>query len=128
MYFAKICVEIDLLVSRHSEIEIKLDDEFYMQRVIYEKMPLYCASCKYVGRDISTCYAYDKKQWRSHVGASKGQQGADLGAQSSAMRDELHSDSSGSFRKGSGVSHGVDQVQKQGKWIPVGTKKKKDGQ
>ncbi|KAH6777261.1 hypothetical protein C2S51_008573 [Perilla frutescens var. frutescens] len=56
--FAKICVEIDLTKSYPEKFLLNLDGHGIMQRVIFDKMPLYCSVCCHIGHAKETCYVF----------------------------------------------------------------------
>lgn len=61
------CVELDFLESHPDEIMIVFGDDVLTQRVIYDKLRLYCSDCKHVSHYMSTCYAFGYHPRPEHV-------------------------------------------------------------
>ncbi|XP_015389274.2 uncharacterized protein LOC107178506 [Citrus sinensis] len=53
---ARVLVEYDVTQPPLPRIRIGVGDSGFWQNVIFEKIPLYCASCKHLGHTIETCY------------------------------------------------------------------------
>ena len=53
---AKVLVEYDVTQPPLQRIRISVGDSGFWQSVIFEKIPMYCASCKHLGHSIETCY------------------------------------------------------------------------
>ena len=53
---ARVLVEHDVTQPLLPRIRIGMGDSGFWQKVVYEKIPLYCASCKHLGHAVETCY------------------------------------------------------------------------
>ncbi|KAL9451935.1 hypothetical protein AB3S75_007859 [Citrus x aurantiifolia] len=53
---ARVLVEHDVTQPLLPRIRIGVGDSGFWQNVVYEKIPLYCASCKHLGHAAETCY------------------------------------------------------------------------
>ena len=53
---ARVLVEYDVTQPPLPRIQIGVGDFEFWQSVIFEKIPLYYASCKHLGHTIETCY------------------------------------------------------------------------
>ncbi|KAH6776562.1 hypothetical protein C2S52_014123 [Perilla frutescens var. hirtella] len=60
--FARLYVEIDLTKTYPTSIVLNLDGHEMHQRVVFDKMPLYCVECKHLGHAKETCYAVGNVQ------------------------------------------------------------------
>ena len=55
-YVARVLVEYDVTQPPLQQIRIGVGDSGFWQSVIFEKIPMYCASYKHLGHSIETCY------------------------------------------------------------------------
>lgn len=53
---ARVLVEYDVTQPPLQRIRIGVGDYEFWQSVIFEKIPMYCASCKHLGHSIEMCY------------------------------------------------------------------------
>ena len=53
---ARVLVEYDVTKLLLPRLWVSVGDSGFWQSVIFEKIPLYCASCKHLGHTIETCY------------------------------------------------------------------------
>ncbi|KAH9715523.1 hypothetical protein KPL71_021088 [Citrus sinensis] len=53
---ARVLVEYDVTQPPLQRIRIGVGDSGFWQSVIFEKIPMYCASCKHLGHSIEMCY------------------------------------------------------------------------
>ncbi|XP_047978997.1 uncharacterized protein LOC125220907 [Salvia hispanica] len=60
--FVRICVEIDISNPPTEEFIIDIMGREVVQKVIWDKIPLFCRECHYVGRSSSACYANGQRE------------------------------------------------------------------
>ena len=53
---ARVLVEYDVTQPPLPHIRIEVGDYEFWQSIIFEKIPLYCATCKHLDHTIETCY------------------------------------------------------------------------
>ncbi|KAL0423300.1 UNVERIFIED_CONTAM: hypothetical protein Sradi_0864800 [Sesamum radiatum] len=53
---ARVCVEINLLEPLQTEIGLGFGTKVFIQPVVYERLPKYCATCKHLGHVDDECY------------------------------------------------------------------------
>ena len=64
---ARVLVEHDVTQPLLPRIRIGVGDSGFWQNVVYEKIPLYCASCKHLGHAAETCYVANPGQDKEAV-------------------------------------------------------------
>ncbi|KAL0410833.1 UNVERIFIED_CONTAM: hypothetical protein Slati_3673000 [Sesamum latifolium] len=57
---ARVCVEINLLEPLQTEIGLGFGTEMFIQPLLYERLPKYCGTCRYLGHDEEECYEKHK--------------------------------------------------------------------
>ncbi|XP_041999839.1 uncharacterized protein LOC121749325 [Salvia splendens] len=69
--YARICVEIDISKPPIEEIIVDMMGREMVQKIIWDKIPMYCRECRHVGHASSTCYANGKREkpmkWDYHT-------------------------------------------------------------
>ncbi|KAG6476320.1 hypothetical protein ZIOFF_065559 [Zingiber officinale] len=72
LFMASVCIEIDLLKLKVEDFWIGIRDEKRLQRVVYEKHPVYCVQCSHLGHSEEDCYAFGNKPKPIWMGDGKG--------------------------------------------------------
>ncbi|KAL0448828.1 UNVERIFIED_CONTAM: hypothetical protein Slati_1439200 [Sesamum latifolium] len=57
---ARVCVELDLLKPKVSEVFVGTGYKSFMQQIIYENCPHYCCFCRHIGHEEKECIEKNK--------------------------------------------------------------------
>lgn len=70
-YYARILVDIDLSKKAYDQVLVERDGFAFMVEIQYERRPLFCHHCYFIGHNITTCRLLNPQAAKEKVNRGK---------------------------------------------------------